>query len=210
MSDEADKLVRRIADMEAEIARLKAKPAMTAMMPVFRGKRVKSSITILGMPLYSFATGPDVEKGEMYGHAKGFLAIGDMATGVIAIGGYAQGLFAFGGMAIGILLAVGGCAIGTVALGGAAVGVLALGGGAAGYAAVGGGQAGYYACGGGAAGVHVIDPTQQDPAAVQFFTQWIPRLRALLRQPQGALAASVGRGVSPGRLPSTFVHQTCG
>src|SRR6202008_2102584 len=93
----------RTGKMKAETPRLKAQPAVTAMMPVFRGKRVKASITILGMPLYSFATGPDVEKGELYGHAKGVLAIGDMATGVIAIGGYAQGLFAFGGMAIGIL-----------------------------------------------------------------------------------------------------------
>lgn len=176
MPDEADALTQRIARLESDIERLKSEPT-PPQWP--RGKRQRSSIRILGMPLYDIATGPDPERGEVHGHAKGFIAIGDVATGVFAFGGLARGVFACGGMAFGVLLAVGGAAVGTVALGGAAAGVIALGGGAVGYAAVGGGAAGYYACGGGAAGVHVIDAMQQDPAAIDFFRQWLPMFDAM-------------------------------
>jgi hypothetical protein len=67
------------------------------------------------------ALGPDPARGEMRGHARGLIAIGDFATGLIAIGGISRGVVAFGGLAVG-----------GVAIGGGAVGYYACSGGAAG------------------------------------------------------------------------------
>lgn len=133
---------------------------MTQMM---RGVRKQSSIRILGLPLYQIATGPDWKAGEMRGHARGIIAIGDLATGVIAIGGLARGIFALGGLAVG-LVAFGGAAIG---------GLLAVGGGAVGFIALGGGAFGYYAVGGGAFGAHVLGGLRQDPEMIDMLkTVW--------------------------------------
>ncbi len=129
-----------------------------------RSVRRQSARKILGLPLWAVALGPDPERGEMRGHARGFFAVGDIATGVFAFGGLAIGFVAFGGAALGLLLAVGGAAIGGVALGGGAIGVVAAGGGAFGY----------YAAGGGAAGAHTVSGIQQDPAAVEFFRRFLP------------------------------------
>ena len=142
------------------------------------GVRRQSDYEYLGMPLWCIATGPDSAKGEMRGHAKGVLAIGDIATGVIAIGGLARGFFAVGGLAIGII-AVGGFALGGLAFGGLAIGIAALGGGAIGWVAIGGAAAGYYAAGGAAWGTHVVSAVERSPEAVAFFAQW-DALRALL------------------------------
>ena len=97
------------------------------------------------MPLYSIAMGPDPARGELRGHARGVIAIGDLATGVVALGGIARGLVAIGG--------------------------LALGGDALGWVAVGGGAVGVYAAGGGALGEHVMSATVRDPEAVRFFSE---------------------------------------
>ncbi len=114
------------------------------------GKRYRSKVVIFGLPLIHVAVGPSDT--ELRGHAKGIIAIGDMATGFFAIGGFARGLIALGGLAIG-LVAIGGGAVGLiVALGGGAVGGLALGGGSVGLAAQGGGAVGVIADGGGAYG----------------------------------------------------------
>lgn len=146
-----------------------------------KGVRKQSGTTILGLPLVSIAYGPDPEKGEQRGHAKGIIAIGDIASGFIAIGGLAYGGLAIGGCAIG-LLAFGGCALSLLlAVGGLAIGCLAFGGGAIGLVAVGGGAIGYYAVGGGAIGVHVIDGVRQSPEAVKFFEQFIPGLAEMLK-----------------------------
>jgi hypothetical protein len=149
----------------------------------FRGVRRRSEMTILGIPAYDVAIGGDPETGEVRGHARGFLAIGDIATGVFALGGLARGVFALGGVALG-LVSFGGLSIGALlAIGGLAIGSVALGGGAVGRVAVGGGAVGYYACGGGAAGKHVVDATRRDPEAVEFFRSWqgpeCPGLRPL-------------------------------
>jgi len=134
-----------------------------------RGVRIRAPFEILGLPAFDVAMGPDPAKGEMRGHAQGFVAIGDIATGVVALGGWARGVVAFGGLATG-MVAVGGLSIGLLlALGGGAVGAIAFGGGAAGGVAVGGGAAGYYACGGGAAGAHVVSVRRSDPEAVELF-----------------------------------------
>ncbi len=125
-----------------------------------RGIRKQSSIKIMGFPLYNIAVGPDFDTGQKRGHAKGILAIGDIATGFIALGGIARGVIAIGGFALGF-----------ISIGGAAIGILAIGGGAAGIIAIGGGAVGYYACGGGAFGEHVLCSTYQDPKIVEFLKQ---------------------------------------
>jgi hypothetical protein len=136
-----------------------------------RGIRRRSDYEYLGMPLWSVALGPDFARGEMRGHAKGVIAIGDMATGVIALGGLARGLFAFGGLAAGVV-AFGGLAIGGLTLGGLAIGIIAFGGGALGWVAVGGAAAGYYAAGGAAFGTYVVSAMERSPEAIAFFAQW--------------------------------------
>lgn len=143
------------------------RPSETAAL--VRSVRKRSSYEFIGMPLYSIALGPDLAKGELRGHAKGVLAIGDLATGIVAIGGLARGAIAIGGLAFG-LVAFGGLAVGALALGGAAIGLAALGGGALGCVAVGGAAIGVYAAGGAAFGEHVISAAAQDPEAVRFFS----------------------------------------
>ncbi|HET7292979.1 MAG TPA: hypothetical protein VFM88_11175 [Vicinamibacteria bacterium] len=163
MRDQRD-LERRVAELEQQLAAVKqARP---------RGIRYRSSLGLGDIPLLAIAAGPDAERGELRGHAKGIIALGDIATGVVALGGVARGLVAIGGLAlggvslgglsIGILAAAGGLAIGSVAFGGAAVGGVAIGGGAAGY----------YACGGGAAGTHVVSAMSHDPEAQAFFRRY--------------------------------------
>lgn len=163
MADARD-LERRVADLEAEVGRLRGQR--------WKGVRYRSAIGLGDIPLLAIATGPDPERGEFRGHARGIVAIGDMATGVVAIGGLARGFVALGGLALG-LVSLGGLSIGVLlAIGGLAIGGTAFGGGAVGGVAVGGGAAGYYACGGGATGVHVIHAVRADPEAVEFFRQY--------------------------------------
>src|SRR5437016_13519333 len=105
----------------------------------FKSIRRQSSHTFCGLPLWAIAIGPDLERGEMRGHARAIFAVGDMATGWFACGGFARGIFAFGGLAVG-LIAFGGVAIGVLfAVGGLAIGGMAFGGGAIGGIAIGGG-----------------------------------------------------------------------
>lgn len=164
-------------ELVAEIKRLRQRS--TGL--VFKGVRKQSKTTIGGLPLVSIAYGPDPEKGELRGHAKGIIAIGDIASGLIAVGGVAYGGLAVGGCAIG-LIALGGCALSLLlAVGGLAIGCLAFGGGAIGIVAIGGGAIGYYAFGGGAIGVHVIDGMRQSPEAIKFFEQFIPGLTDMLK-----------------------------
>ena len=141
------------------------------------GVRRKSTTMIAGLPLWAIASGPDPASGEMRGHAKAIIAIGDIATGVLAIGGFARGVIALGGLATGVISA-GGFAIGlALATGGAAVGSIAVGGGALGGVAIGGAAFGRYAIGGGAAGTYVVSPSRCDVEAVNFFirnSEWIP------------------------------------
>ena len=55
-------------------------------MTQLTGIRKTSSLRIGNLPLLSIAMGPDPAKGEIRGHAKGVIAIGDMATGWVALG----------------------------------------------------------------------------------------------------------------------------
>ncbi|MFO1422460.1 MAG: hypothetical protein U1F70_02235 [Candidatus Competibacteraceae bacterium] len=174
MKENSEQLKQRIAALEQEVSALKNRG-----FP-YRGIRKRSSRYVWGLPLYDIALGPDLEKGEMRGHAKGIIAIGDLATGGLAMGGVARGLVALGGVALGLVLGFGGLSTGLLAVGGLAVGGIAIGGGAIGGIAIGGGAFGYYAVGGGAFGEHVISGMAQDPEAVRFFNDWLPGLRNLL------------------------------
>lgn len=182
MAEGNDSLRSRIDQLEREVALLKQK------LPG-RGVRKMSQVMILGLPLYHIATGPDPETGENRGHARGIIAIGDIATGIFAFGGVARGIVAVGGLAVGVV-AIGGCALGVaIGLGGLAVGLLALGGWSVGVIAIGGGALGYYACGGAAFGTYVINSITQDPIAVEFFDHWLPGVADQFKQLRGAAKA---------------------
>jgi len=137
--------------------------------------RWKSAATILEYPLVAVALGPDTTANESRGHARGIIAIGDIATGLIALGGIARGAVAFGGLALGGI-AFGGCGIGILSFAGLALGYFAIGGLAIGNAAVGGLAVGYYAMGGAAIGKFIISPLHHDPQAVEFFSKLLPGL----------------------------------
>jgi hypothetical protein len=156
-------LEKRVSELEEEVARLRGRRPPRV--------RYRSAAAIGDLPLVSIALGPDPEKGEWRGHARGVVAIGDTAIGGVAIGGLAVGGIALGGLALG-LASLGGLALGVfLAVGGGAVGGTALGGAAVGGVAIGGGAVGDYACGGGAAGAHVISATRRDPEAEAFFRE---------------------------------------
>ena len=158
-----EELEARVAELERQVA------ASGRPIRALRGIRSRASWSIGPLPFYDIALGPDIEHGELRGHARGFIAIGDMATGVIALGGFARGALALGGFAIG-LVAAGGLSIGALlAAGGLAIGGLTFGGGAVGGVAIGGGAAGVYSCGGGAVGEYVMAPNRRDPEAQAFF-----------------------------------------
>ena len=158
-------LEKRVGELEKQLAALRGGvPA-----GVYRGIRKRADGGIGDLPWYDIAIGPDLERGELRGHARGVVAIGDFATGVLAIGGLARGVAAFGGLAAGVV-SFGGLSLGLLgAVGGLAIGAFALGGGAVGGVAVGGGAAGYMACGGAAVGVHATSAVFRDPVAEAFF-----------------------------------------
>jgi len=179
------------ADPVENAAVLQAIRMLQSSYPLLRpGVRYRSSLTLFGIPWLSIARGPDFEKGEMVGHARGIIAIGDFATGCFALGGFSRGLIAVGGVALGclsmggcslgLLFALGGLAFGSVAIGGCAIGGIALGGCAIGYFACGGMAVGFYALGANAVGTHTFTPLKQDPAVMDFVNTWAPLIKPLL------------------------------
>jgi hypothetical protein len=163
MSKDTTDLEQRVAELETQVATLHRAGYRQ------RTVRKRSDRRIFGAPLYDIACGPDPDRGEIIGHARGFIAIGDEALGVFALGGIARGVFAFGGLALGAVT-FGGCSLGLLlAIGGAAVGGIAIGGAAVGGLAVGGAAIGYIAVGGGAFGKFVISAAHRSPEAIEFF-----------------------------------------
>lgn len=186
-----------------------ARVAAPSLIGRGRSRRYRSEATVFGMPWISVATGPRPEAGEFYGHAKGFIAIGDAATGVIAIGGRAFGVVAFGGLAlggftaggasIGAMTAAGGLAVAFpgLAVGGGAFGGIASGGMGFGVVAQGGGAYGVYARGPSASGWRVVSQAKKDPEAERVFQA----LSAVIPGPVGSpLALVVPMGWSLGLL----------
>jgi hypothetical protein len=164
-----EQLEKRLADLEKKLSTMQG--AGTVGVIAVRGVRKRASWEVGNLPFYDIAFGPDFDRGEVRGHARGFIAIGDMATGVFALGGLARGVVAIGGLALG-LVSFGGLSIGVLAAaGGLAIGGLAVGGGAIGGVAFGGGAAGYYACGSLAGGAHAVDTIAQDAEAARFFRE---------------------------------------
>ena len=160
-----EQLEKRVTQLESQLSAL-GRGGLGA-----RGIRTRAAWGFGDLPFYDIAIGPNLERGEIRGHARGFIAIGDIATGVFALGGIARGVVALGGVAIG-LFTFGGLSLGILtAVGGLAIGGLALGGGALGGVALGGGAVGYYACGGGAAGEFVVSVSRRDPEARVFFKE---------------------------------------
>ncbi len=146
-----------------------------------RSVRLRSKAVVFGLPVWEIAYGPDGKLGQRRGHAKAWVAIGDIATGGLAIGGVARGAIAIGGVACGGLVlggvafgavGLGGVAIAVLALGDASIGVVALGGASVGYVAVGGAALGYYACGAAAAGRFVYSIAVQDPEMTNLMNRW--------------------------------------
>jgi len=93
--------------------------------------RRRSDRTFAGLPLFDIAYGPDPDRDEPHGKARGIIAIGDEARGWLALGDSARGYIALGRNARGVI-ALGGKAVRIVALGGASIGFISLGGWAAG------------------------------------------------------------------------------
>jgi len=142
----------RVAKLEKKIAILEQVGAASAASQagyMGRGVRKRSEAEFFGIPLWEIAVGPDIERGELRGHAKAIFAIGDIATGLFAMGGIARGgvtigglsfgLIAVGGGALGLLAAIGGAAVGFgFSVGGLAIGAVAIGGLAIGGLPIGG------------------------------------------------------------------------
>lgn len=120
--------------------------------------RYASTLRLWGWPLVAIAMGSDFSRNETRGHARGILAIGDVATGVIAIGGLARGLISVGGIAVG-LITVAGVGLGAFVIAGVAFAQTAFGGVAIGQ----------YAKGGAAVGPHVVSSKRVDESAAVWF-----------------------------------------
>jgi hypothetical protein len=131
------------------------------------GYEYRSPVSIAGWPLVHIASGvdPSTLRPRV---ARGVIAIGNVALGGVAIGGVAVGLLSLGGLSVGLLGALGGLGIGLgVSVGGVAAGSVAVGGAAFGLR---------YALGGLAIAPAAISGLRCDPAAVEFFRQWLPAL----------------------------------
>jgi hypothetical protein len=111
--DSREALEKRVTDLERQVSALRA----GGRVP---GIRKRASWGVGDVPVYDIAVGPDPERGEARGHARGIVAIGDVATGVLAIGGLARGGVAVGGLALG-LVSFGGLSIGLLGAVGAHV-----------------------------------------------------------------------------------------
>lgn len=158
----------------------------------------KSKRTLCGMPLLHVALGRDPATGKRR-HARGFFALGDLATGVFAFGGIARGLFAcggiavggiafggmglglisFGGLAVALILGLGGVAVGPLAMGGVALGWYSVGGVAVGMSAHGGVAAGPQAMGGVVGAKQVVTKLAEMPSVIQRMVAAGPWLSAL-------------------------------
>jgi hypothetical protein len=159
-----EELEERVERLERTVATLQARGGV-------RSVRRRATWGVGNLPFWEVAVGPDPERGEARGHARGIVAVGDVATGFVAVGGWARGVVALGGLATG-LVSLGGLSVGVLAaVGGLAIGTLAFGGGAVGKVAIGGGAVGEYACGGGAVGTHVVSASRRDPEAEAFFRE---------------------------------------
>jgi hypothetical protein len=136
----------------------------------------RSHTMVFGLPLVHFTRGKCPETGKRI-LAKGFIAVGRMATGVIAIGQVSAGIIAFGQAGLGLLICLAQASMGFVAIGQLALsacfgaGQLATGATAIGQLAV-----GKYVLAQMGFGRYLWTSGHSDPIAVQHFQQlwnWI-------------------------------------
>lgn len=154
--------------------------------------RWQSEKKISGKPLVHIAWGPDKSNNEEFGHAKGIIAIGQIATGIVSIGFISYGIISIGLISLGIIsfscfvglgvISFSGLAFGIIAFGGAAIGLIAIGGMAIGYVAIGGFSVGMYAAGGFAIGKFIISSAHTDPEAIEYFSKNAPFILKSLNQ----------------------------
>jgi hypothetical protein len=175
--------LQALADGRATTARQEQggplRRALSQLRLVLRGETVeyRSMRELLGLPLVHIVAGRR-PPGTPRRHAKGWLAVGDVATGVLAFGSRAYGGVAFGGIAFGAfswggigagIVTWSGIAGGVIALGGLSLGWLSVGGLAVGHTAIGGIAYGQFAVGGLPYGTHVLANGIADPAAKEHF-----------------------------------------
>jgi hypothetical protein len=65
--------------------------------------RRRSDRTFTGLPLFDIAYGPDSDRDEPHGRARGIIAIGDEARGWLALGDSARGFIALGRNSRGVI-----------------------------------------------------------------------------------------------------------
>ncbi len=129
----------------------------------------KSNKTVFGLPLIHYTCGIYPETGRRI-VAKGFIAIGRLATGIIAIGHASFGVIAIGQLAIGLLLGLGQGTTGLFAIGQVALGaIIGIGQFATGFVAIGQLGIGKYVLAQHGFGEHVWSQKITDPEAVEFF-----------------------------------------
>lgn len=130
------------------------------------GYEWKSRAAVCGYPLIHVAFGRD---------ARGKLRV---AKGVIAIGQFGIGLLTLAQFGIGLLFGCGQFVFALTAVAQVALTpVFGLGQFAVGYIAIGQLAIGYYALGQMAYGLYTWSTNQRDPAALEFFSRWLPLLR---------------------------------
>ena len=135
-------------------------------------REFKSRATFLGLPLVHVNIGHRIP-GEPLRRAKGWIAIGEVATGFFAFGAFAAGVIAWGGLAFGGLVWAG-LGMGLVTFAGASIGVLATGGVAIGIGALGGLGIGMYVHAAKAIGMYTSTDGATNEAVLAFFQQWMP------------------------------------
>ncbi|HVJ84761.1 MAG TPA: sigma-70 family RNA polymerase sigma factor [Caulifigura sp.] len=172
--------IRRTTSPESDPNITPLKQRAMEMATRNRGRRHRSTRTLLGLPLLDIQVSDPMLPGSSTNaspplkacgwiaigdHARGILfacghralgtvAIGDITFGLVSFGAISAGGIAIGGLSLG-LVAFGGLSIGGLAVGGFALGWLAIGGGAlAADVAVGGLAAAWHSAFGGAAFAH--------------------------------------------------------
>jgi hypothetical protein len=131
----------------------------------------RSNTTVFGLPLLHFTRGICPETGRRV-VAKGFFAVGRIATGVIAFGQAAAGIIAFGQAGFGLLFCLAQGGAGMVAVGQLAAGFqFGAGQFATGLTAIGQLALGKYVMAQFGLGTYVWSPGHADPEAVRHFQE---------------------------------------
>ena len=75
--------IQQLAELRArgELSEEEFSQAKERLLAYRKGIRRRSSSRIFGLPLWSIALGPDPERGESRGHARGIFALGDINGG---------------------------------------------------------------------------------------------------------------------------------